>query len=191
MTFLDLATSKRAQAASALAIVLAAVLAWERSDDGKLNIMESAEQEVADNYSSNVSALQFSTSGELQYHLHTAQAAHYLSSDESILTRPILLSYGEQGTIWRTVSDFGKVRSGGDIVDLWGNVSMQRNDDGARIASDNVSIDTLAGEASTKAAVTLTTPASRLEGQGMRANINSETVKLLENVRGIYESATR
>ncbi|MGI9289377.1 MAG: LPS export ABC transporter periplasmic protein LptC [Pseudomonadales bacterium] len=190
MTLSSLATSKRAHAALALLIVLVAVLALERSGDGKLTIIDVTQEEVADNYSTDVTALQFNKSGGLQYHLHTDDAAHYLSSDESILQRPILLSYGEDGTIWRSVSDHGKVRPGGNIVDLWGNVTIRRADDGVQIASDNMTFNTLDGDADTTAAVTIKTPSSNIEGIGMHANINTEIVNLLKDVRGIYGSRT-
>ncbi len=65
MILSNVATSKRAQATLALLIVLLAVHAWERSGDGKLGIIEVAEEEVADNYSSDVTALQFDESGNL------------------------------------------------------------------------------------------------------------------------------
>ncbi len=190
MSLSNLAASKRAQAVLALVIVLVCVLAWERSGDGQLTVIEVAEEEVADNYSTDVTARQFNESGGLQYHLHTEEAAHYLNTDVTLLQRPVLLSYGEDGTIWRSVSDHGKVRPGGNIVDLWDNVNVRRIDNSVQITTTNLTFNTLKGDAETTATVTVKTPSSQLRGTGMHANINTETVNLLNNVRGIYEPRT-
>lgn len=181
-----LAASKRAQVVLALLIVLVGVQAWVHNGNGKLTVIEVAEQEVADNYSTDVTALQFNEAGVLQYRLHTNEAAHYLNSDEIIVQRPILLSYGADGTIWRSVSDHGKVGPGGDIVNLWDNVTVRRADDGAQISTSNITFDSESGDADTTAAVSIKTPTSHMQGTGMHVNINTEIVTLLNDVRGIY-----
>ncbi|MGI9295313.1 MAG: LPS export ABC transporter periplasmic protein LptC [Pseudomonadales bacterium] len=186
MIVAKLAASKRVHATLALVIVLIGVRVWERSGDGTLSVVEVAKEEVADNYSTDITALQFNEAGVLQYHLHAEQAAHYLHTDTALVQRPILLSYGEDGTIWRSVANHGKVRAGGDIVDLWDNVVIRRTDDSARITTDEVTFNTLKGDADTAAKVTITTPTSQLQGIGMHANINTEIVNLLDDVRGTY-----
>ncbi len=186
MKLARLATSKRVHATLALIIVFVSVRVLERNDDSTLNVNEVARNQVADNYSTDITALQFNEAGELQYHLHADRAAHYLHTDIALVQRPVLLSYADDGAVWRSVAGHGKVRPGGNIIDLWDNVVIRRTDDSAEIATDDVTFDTLNGEADTTAAVTITTPTSQLQGNGMHANIDTETVNLLNNVRGTY-----
>ncbi len=186
MRLAKLATSKRVHATLALIIVIISVRVLERNDDGTLNVDEVARDKVADNYSTDITAMQFNEAGKLQYHLHADQAAHYLHTDIALVQRPVLLSYADDGTVWRSVAGQGKVRPGGNIVDLWDKVVIRRTDNSAEIATDKVTFNTLNGEANTTAAVTITTPTSQLQGNGMHADIDSETVNLLNDVRGIY-----
>ncbi len=186
MRLATLATSKRVHATLALIIVIVGVRVLERNDDDTINVSEVAKDQVADNYSTDITALQFNDAGKLQYHLHADHAAHYLHTDIALVQRPVLLSYADDGAVWRSVAGHGKVRPGGDIIDLWDKVVIRRADDSAEIATDEVTFNTLNGEADTTAAVTITTPASQLQGNGMHADIDTETVNLLNNVRGTY-----
>lgn len=186
MKLARLATSKRVHATLALITVIICMRIWERSDEGALNVNDVAKEEIADNYSTDITARQFDDEGELQYHLHADRAAHYLYTDTALIERPVLLSYAEDGAIWRANSAHGKVRPGGDIVDLWDNVVISRSGDSARITTDEITFDTLKDEADTTAAVTITTPSSQFQGNGMHADINTETVNLLQDVRGTY-----
>ncbi len=188
MKLATLATSKRVHATLAIITVLVGIRVWRHSDDGTLIVIEVAKEEIADNYSTDITALQFNDAGQLQYHLHADRAAHYLYTDTALIKRPVLLSYAEDGAIWRSASEHGKVRPGGNIVDLWDNVVISRNDDSARITTEEITFDTLKNEADTTAAVTIATPTSQFQGNGMHANINTETVNLLKDVRGTYGS---
>ena len=181
-----LATSKRVHATLALITVFICMRIWDQNDEGALSVSDVAKEQIADNYSTDVTAQQFNSDGQLQYHLHADRAAHFLYTDIAIVERPVLLSYAEDGAIWQAESAHGKVRPGGNVVDLWDNVVVSRSDDSARITTDEITFDTLKDEADTTAAVTITTPTSRFQGDGMHADINTETVNLLENVRGTY-----
>lgn len=143
-------------------------------------------------------AVDLDEQGRLRYELAAETLVHYATPERAELKAPEMVFYrnnSEAGDAtsepWQLTADTGAIASGGDRLDLHGNVQV------ARLAEEGSGRMTLQAEqltvygreerAATDGPVTLSSPLASLTGKGMNIDMKKGQMHLLSQVRGHYD----
>lgn len=128
--------------------------------------------------------------GRPRYRLQ-AETIRQQPNDLTVTLEDLALQYaGEDGTLWNASADRGVVPQSGDRIDLAGDVVLTGMLDGtevpARIETERLAFDTRAEVATTDAPVTITWAGERITSRGLRADLQSQRLRLESEVHGSY-----
>lgn len=140
-----------------------------------------------DYFMDNFSAVTMNENGIAQHRLEATRLEHYAQDDITELDQPHLLLYNNGSPLWHISAAKGNIKNDTQMISLEGKVHMQREgDDPLELRTERIQIHPKTQYAETSAAVILTSPQVRLQGIGMRIDINEERLELLSDVRGNY-----
>lgn len=170
-----------------LAVVILAIFVKQRHSDIIIDEVGRSSQDFVDTYTVGVSSKRFGEEGKQSRLLEADYAAHYSTSDETLLQAPKIQSISDTGKIWETSARSGKVRPGGDVYDLWNTVLIERIEGDTVARTDKLTYDALQGQARTQEEVIIDTRIGQTVGRGMTASLNEEVLKLHSEVRSVFE----
>lgn len=109
--------------------------------------------------------------------------------------QPRLRMPGEAGQGWTGRSERAWIRRDGDVVRMLGGVDLQsspaRAANATRLRSEELELLPEQRTASSESLVTISGPGSILRGRGMRADLATRRLELLNEVKGRYEVHAR
>ena len=129
-------------------------------------------------------------SGRLQYRLEGEDVQHMQDDDSGHLAAPMFQFFQGQEPPLELNSERGWIAPKGDEIHLLGKVDLRRpaeHDEGPlHVITRDLMIDPQTREARTSEHVVAIAPAYRVEGVGMRMNLNRRTLVLTSQVKGTY-----
>ncbi len=130
--------------------------------------------------------------GRESMRMHADAIFHHPDDDSTDLENVDLLYYKKDGPPWHVLADRGHVPSGGDVVELAGNIRMTRAPTGAgtyplKIRTNTLTVFTRKNLARTRDPVSISEGVNTFTGVGMEADLDKDRLVLEANVEGHYE----
>lgn len=148
-------------------------------------------QRTIDFFSSNSHTTQFTEEGLLHYTLVADYAEHIQQTDITLLQQPDLHLYRGTDYPWLISGQRGEVSPGGEQVQLFTDVVVERHDEQQRpflLTTTELTYIFNTDHAHTQADVQIDSEQGVTTATGMHAYLQQGLVQLLSNVRGRYEA---
>lgn len=150
-----------------------------------------------DYYAVNSKYRSYDESGTLHRSIQAERLLHFPDSAQTHLETPLLITYNPQGQAqWHAQSKQAFIEGDGDHFQLNQNVIVWKADSGKqqnnienarlKLLTDLINIDLLQNIAYTQSPITLDSDNGHIEAVGLKVNLNTHQVQLLDNVRGSY-----
>lgn len=143
-----------------------------------------------DAFMENVDALILDKTGLPKMKIYTPKMVHYVNDDTTHLIAPQIILYRQSPIPWYIHSKFAKASQGADNIEFWNNVLIRHPADvdhpETTITTNTLTVHTNRKTAETRDAITLSQPSFNVQSIGMFADMNTDSVNLLSNVRGEY-----
>lgn len=133
---------------------------------------------------------QFGDSGALQFQIFSPKARHYAKSDSTHFEMPVV-DYVDEQSRWRGTSQEGVMFNSNSSVILQRDVVLQQLSRNAKLSTELLWIFIDNNTAVTNAPVTIEANGGKMQGIGMTADFNQQTLKLTSKVQGVYEKQAR
>ncbi|MCP5143346.1 MAG: LPS export ABC transporter periplasmic protein LptC [Gammaproteobacteria bacterium] len=131
--------------------------------------------------------------GQVAQIIRARHVTRYEREDITELVAPSMELYNDEGQPWHVIADEGTVTENGDLIMLTGAVEIWRLDAAGQreLEIRTTGLRVLPDEQFAESATltTITTPDSVTRSIGMRADLATRRVELLEQVRTRYEKA--
>lgn len=142
----------------------------------------------SDYYMRDATIYQINAQGQLTYRVHLGKTLHY--PNDSARLRDIRVHYktGKQGT-WVLEAARGRIPAGSRDLHLTGGVTLytaKPNSKNMVVHTDNVWVHTQRDLIETRAHVVARAPARTIDADGLRINLETNQLKLLNNVQVRY-----
>ena len=138
-----------------------------------------------------LSAIRMNGAGTASYTLSAAKMVHYPEGDTTLLTTPKFVSHGAANAPVTIVASEAVVSANGQHVYFQDDVLVTRAAYGANseLTVRTAFLHVIPDEniAKTDRTVTITDEATKVTAEGFELNNETRVIKLLSNVRGIYE----
>lgn len=144
------------------------------------------ERELPDYYLINTSSHRYDENGALEVELLSEQVTHYPVPDEARLKQPFITLYNKGEPSWTVEADSGVVSDGGDTINFIQKVLIKSNDQLMSLRTPTMTVSPHRQIAYTDKPVTLVNPEGFTRAVGMQANLTSNSVTLLNDVKGQY-----
>lgn len=112
------------------------------------------------------------------------------AKDYADLTEPKLTLHSADKPPTTIASNTGKARNNGNLVQLWGDVHIWQTDSlgqSSELTTPYLVVKPEQQYAETDKPVIITSPGNTTNAVGMKAYLQTDTIKLLSNVRGIHD----
>jgi lipopolysaccharide export system protein LptC len=130
-------------------------------------------------------------SGEISYSLSAAKLVHYPDDDSTLLTSPRFVSYGPSKAPVTVTSSEGVISAKGEHVYFQDDVRVTRaaHEGASELVMRTEFLRVVPDQhlALTDRPVTLSDDANTVTAVGLELNNETRVIKLLSNVRGIYD----
>ena len=175
--------------------IIAAGTAWFFSKQPQDTAPEvsRASSQVPDAFMENFTTRVMDAAGQTQYQLVAESMAHYPHDDHSQLQTPHLTVFRPAGEHWTIQSASGLLEHGIEQITLQGEVLMQQHLADAQalpvqIQTRELRLRPQESYAETDEYALITRGNSRLESTGLQADLKTNHLYLLSQVRSIYEA---
>lgn len=151
-----------------------------------------------DYYTVNSAFKEFNPEGNLSRTLQSARLVHYPESENTLMEKPLISTFSPEGVaLWHAKGDKGSIEGDGDSFQLKQNVVIWKtsttppnNKTGDkmpfRLLTESIDVNFKTDIAQTKDAVELESDFGNTQAIGLEANLKSNQIKLLDQVRGTY-----
>jgi lipopolysaccharide export system protein LptC len=175
-----------------LAGMLAGLTLWlDRFAQGPARDVVGPSRHDPDYIVEKLTGVRMGETGAVSYSLSAAKLVHYPDDDSTLLTSPRFVSYGSSKATVTVTSSEGVISSKGEHVYFQDDVRVTRAaHDGASellMRTDFLRVVPDQHLALTDRPVTLTDDANTVTAVGLEMNNETRVIKLLSNVRGIYD----
>ncbi|MDT8398261.1 MAG: LPS export ABC transporter periplasmic protein LptC [Pseudomonadales bacterium] len=181
--------------AAALMLALLFYLFYSATEDepGTLSVNELLLADY-DYFMVDVDSTHFKLDGKAEYRLRAERFTHYPDPGYTDVNAPRLEIYQDTGNPWFISADNGRIETDlaleQEKVELDGNVVIHRIDnrgEALNVYTESLTIYPDLKNVTTSYPVRITAGTGEITSTGMTADLNSNRVQLLENVRGRYE----
>lgn len=174
-------------------LVLAALTFWLRTTSELPDASREGRYRHDPDYIINDAQLnRFGPDGRQLYTVKAVEMRHYPDDDSSELIRPDVVYTAPQKPRMTMTADFGNLSEGGKIVDLSGNVRIERaasgKDEALTATTSQLTVLPEEEMAFTRAAVRITQGKSWVTGIGLRIDQRAQTFVLESQARAVLES---
>ena len=147
-----------------------------------------------DAYAQKIKFLETDETGHWKHLIEADTFTHYAANDKSVLQRPtITILKNQNSPPWIITGNEGEALAGYDTVTLSGNVKAYQpaglHSAPTTILTESIDVKQKENLADTDAHVTIYTPDTHIEADGMTVYLKEKHVKLHHNVRGRYVPA--
>ncbi|OPX54943.1 LPS export ABC transporter protein LptC [Oceanospirillum multiglobuliferum] len=140
---------------------------------------------------------EFNTEGNLSRTLQSDRLVHYPESENTLMEQPLIITFNAQGSpLWQAKGDKGRLEGDGDHFLLTDNVMIWKTETLAaesatpsndfKLKTESMSINLKDEYAHTKDPVELESNFGNTHAIGLEANLKTNQIKLLDQVRGTY-----
>ena len=137
-------------------------------------------------YLVNADIKSFDQTGRLETRTKSSLLEHFEQKDISLAQNPDITNFNNDGSEWYITADRGKVLPGANDIELTQNARIRKNAPALRIESEYFFARTDGSYLTTSKPVRITTADNFTTAIGMKAYLNQEKVKLLDNVKTTY-----
>ena len=139
----------------------------------------------------NLSAVMLNKSGQSSYTLSAGKMRHYPEGDTTLLTAPRFVSYVSAKAPVTITANEAVVSANGQHVYFQEDVRVTRAAQGAQgeLVARTAFLHVIPDDhiAKTDRTVTITTAGTTVTAEGLELNSETRVIKLLSNVRGVYD----
>ncbi|HSB96450.1 MAG TPA: LPS export ABC transporter periplasmic protein LptC [Spongiibacteraceae bacterium] len=167
-----------------LIMVTYLMLYWDSNPPASLLRYQDDPQHI-DLYAEQVHGVKFDETGKIVQTLRAISMNHYVQSNKTLLTTPIIESTSKQNQIWDTTAVEGTLLGDDEII-LHGKVSIRDRERTMQLQTEIVHYFPNRSEALTDVAVVLRKLNDTTRAIGMRADLNRNRVELLHQVESIH-----
>lgn len=137
-------------------------------------------------YLVNADTKNFDETGRLETQTKSSLLEHFEQKDISLVQNPDITNFNNDGSEWYITANNGKVFPGANDIEFTQDAKVRKNTPPILIESEYFFARTDASYLTTSKPVKITTPESITTAIGMKAYLNDEKVKLLNNVKTSY-----
>lgn len=146
-----------------------------------------------DYFADNIELVKYSKEGALYYEMQGLHITHNDTSDIAFVTQPMMTLYVAKSVKWHIKANDGKLYNHQQTVDLTNNVIVSKFEAGRStpallLTTNSVTLHPDSNTFTTSDAVTIQTDSTHTTANGMKANVDSNHIELLNNVRSYYDS---
>lgn len=152
------------------------------------------QDQAFDYFMEGVESLQLAADGSIQYRIRAARFAHYPELDYTDMTAPDVLLYHQEDPPWHITSAQGRFGhdqvNGEEKITLIDRVTIHRpleENKELNIYTELLHLYPKSKTVNTDAEVRVNLNGSEIVSQGMTADLTSNKIRLLSEVRGHYE----
>lgn len=167
-----------------LVMVTYVMLYWDSNPPASL-LSYQADSDRIDMYAEQVYGTKFDETGKQVQTLRSVAMQHYLNSNRTLLTTPVVTTTSKQGEIWDTTATQGTL-IGDDEILLQGAVVISDRDRTMQLHTETLRYVPSRSEASTEVAVQLRKINDTTRAIGMRADLNRNRIELLHQVESTH-----
>jgi lipopolysaccharide export system protein LptC len=145
-----------------------------------------------DYFADNIELVKYTKEGALYYEMKGARITHNDTSDTAFVTQPTMTLYSAKNVKWHIKANDGKLYNHQQAVDLTNDVVISKfekaKDTPALLLTTNsVTLHPDSNTFTTGDAVEIQTDSTHTTATGMKANLDSNHIELLNNVRSHYD----
>ncbi len=173
---------------SCIILVIAFATDWLLKDAITDPMLEDLKRNDPDIYMLDATIRQFADNGDLQYELSADRFTHFPLTDVTILERPNLMLYPQNGTPWTISSSNGRLLSKSiyreEVMELWDDVLLSRQSQDVQFVNIKTQSLTVYPEreyAETDLKVSINDNASTTSAAGMEAHLDQEKLVFFSN----------
>ena len=173
---------------SCIILVIAFATDWLLKDAITDPMLEELKRNDPDIYMLDATIRQFADTGELQHELSADRFTHFPLTDVTILERPNLMLYPQNGSPWTISSSNGRLLSKSiyreEVMELWDDVLLSRqSQDGqyVNIKTQSLTVYPEREYAETDLKVSINDNASTTSAAGMEAHLDQEKLVFYSN----------
>lgn len=151
-------------------------------------------------YSEGINTILYDVDGKINYTLQAQRQVHY-NDDTTELQKPFIRLFQDGDSRWNIVADSGKISSSEtasnttvDRIELVGDVRVYSLDDSGNrtlISSEFLTLNPESEILETDLSVSVVTKALEQSSVGMLANLKTNEITFLREIKGRYEQATQ
>lgn len=174
-----------------IALLAAGLGYWSPGNDSLGKRPASPGEQTIDFYMTNSKIVQFNEQGQLHYSFNAERLDHVQQTDVSLMHKPDLELWRGSEYPWHITSERGQASPGGEQIDLYDKVRIERHDAKQRpfvLTTSELSYQTETDFARTDKPIQIDSAQGVTTATGMNAYLKQGTVKLLSTVRGRYET---
>ncbi|NQD39026.1 LPS export ABC transporter periplasmic protein LptC [Permianibacter sp. IMCC34836] len=184
--------------AGTLLVALVVLTVLNREQAGKNQptaaMTEALQEARSDYYMEGIVSRHFDSAGQLSHVLTAPRIDHFQDQKRSQIQQPRIELVRADGKPWEVAAEFADAELGSDQLTLNKQVSLSRaGSDGVpalRMETDTLTVDMNARTADTAARINFVSPNGRVSATGLHANLATEQLQLLADVKGHYEKTT-
>ncbi len=168
--------------------LLAVLSVWLVSGIGPPAAPQPSSIEGRDFFMEQMISIEMNSAGQPRFHLQADHLDHYPLGMRTELKQPTLLVYQADGQHWLIQAAKANLANDNEVINLQQGVTLQRADAAAGLVIKTQFLTVLPADniAKTNHAVSIEQGDSRIEGSGLLAELDSQTITLSQ-VRGHYE----
>lgn len=145
-----------------------------------------------DYFADNIELVKYTKEGSLYYEMQGLHITHNDTSDTAFVTQPTMTLYAAKNVKWHIKANDGKLYNHQQVVDLTNDVVVskfeaEKNTPALLLTTNNVTLHPDSNTFTTSDAVTIQTDSTHTTATGMNANLDSNHIELLNNVRSHYD----
>lgn len=180
-----------------IALTVLFLVFWESPPALLTGAKKTSKAEFPAAYMINSHSQHFDETGHLDYEIKAAKIVHFQStpgrqqdSDHADITSPDITLHAEGRKPWHIKAKKGRSNSDGSQIILTEDVEgWQEGDEGQRneLNTDELVIHTRRNYVETDKAVIINNSGHTIKAIGLEADLNKETLRLKQRVRGVHE----
>lgn len=168
-----------------LAIITLWLISGEDADKEKPNRVSRSSDYGMTNFKMTI----MDKSGQPSQIIIGKEMAHYPADDSTEIISAVTEFIGQNNSIWLVSSDKATAQGKGEELLLTGNVIITRKeDDGIKMHTEKLHINTQLNTAYTDVAVTLKSPYGETNSVGLHTVLADKTINLHSRVKGHYDA---
>jgi lipopolysaccharide export system protein LptC len=179
-----------------VALIVLALLSREQSgkNQSSASVTAALQATRSDYYMEGVVSRHFDLNGQLSHVLIAPRIDHFQDQKRSLMQQPRIQLARPDGVPWEVSAELADAEHSSEKLTLRQQVSLSRSAVAGvaplRMETDMLIVDMQARTADTSSTVHFSGANGKVSATGLRANLTTEQLELLSNVKGHYEQHT-
>lgn len=171
--------------------VVAIAYQYHITSENTASVADEIVEADEDFFGDNIHILKYKADGSIYYEMQSTHITHNDTHDIAWVTEPVMTLHATQNVSWNARAQKGKVYNHQQNIDLTDHVSINKQENGQAtpvltLTTNSLTLHPEDNTFTTSDHVTLTTDKISTTATGMKANMNTNYIELLNNVRTHY-----